>query len=299
MWRKFCPISVCALVLTGARSPESTAVRQCRQDATRWQLVFSDEEFKTNSLASVVSLLEGSPIHRTVDFAVLNSDGISLARGCIQRHKDAGASYSALYGELTASTMPLEFALSSVEVDVDSKLGDMCVCGRRWDARLSRFVATENPKFVWFAVDFFLVNVNGDGRDVLPVAKGIANCLAERSSCRDKHGKMNTSDICEMRRILIGRAGRREDEGCGHPLRLFGEGGRVTAVGAWLSLALLDEHIAPGDGGVRRKDVAASIFNSSGRFMPPISVETPEAQSSALKRTFRNERHNGEKGGNR
>ncbi len=110
-----------------------------------------------------------------------DTNGALLIQGRIMKFNTYSKLYSALYSELTHSTMPLELTLTRLEVDTANDLGDICVFSKRWDVASARFVTTKNPKFVFFTIGSFMVNVCGDEGDVLHTAKQISKWLSKNN----------------------------------------------------------------------------------------------------------------------
>ena len=259
------------------------------RDVVDWHFVTPMGSFTTNALeGSLSSAVRKLEVGKCVEFRLTDKIGSELIRGRIKKYESYEKLYSVLYAEITNSAMPKRLLLSSMDVDVSGEMGEVCVRGKKWNAALSKFQTTEKPKFVYYTVGTFMVNVCGNENDVMGMAMRIYTCLAAFVNGGSMVGPSSDGlSVQAARHCVCGDEMNLKRRFCSE-IRVFGEDGRLTVVGAWLSLALLDNHKTLGKDGKCRSDVALQLLNESRCFSPLLSVETIDGVIDALRRTFGN-----------
>ena len=148
------------------------------------------------------------------------------------------------------------------------------------------FVTTEQPKFVCFTAGMFLVNVCGERKEVLYRARQIAKSLARNQALTVGPTAIDFAEVLAARHIVDGSVAISPDGNETKYFKIFSQSGEITAVGAWLSLALLDDHLVCDVMGWRRKDIALRLLNESHHFAPKLAATTMDDVVSALRRTI-------------
>ena len=261
------------------------------REAVTWQFVASGRVIATNVLEQMAAIKHEAYSGMGVEFRINDEMANTLVRGRIRRFAAHARLYSGFYTEITNSSMPKELLLSRMELDVSGDIGDICVREKRWDAAQSQFVTTKQPKFVYFTEGMFLVNVCGDGREVLHRARQIAKSLAQNQTTIAESTSIDFADVIAARHIIECNDTINPDGNKVRQFKIFGPKGEITAVGAWLSLALLDDHWVCGANGMRRRDVALRLLNESHHFVPKLAVTTIDDVVSALRRTIGREQN--------
>ena len=259
------------------------------QERCNWRFVTSHNACSTNNLQHGLGTIRSELLGcKGVSFVCSDTNGALLIQGRIMKFNTYSKLYSALYSELTHSTMPLELTLTRLEVDTANDLGDICVFSKRWDVASARFVTTKNLKFVFFTIGSFMVNVCGDEGDVLHTAKQISKWLSKNNPAAANEACVSDyTGILAVRRFWANYAQTKDSESCiGSKILVVDDGGELTAEGAWLSFALADEHTIMEGEEVKRKDIAAWMLNEALRCSPKLRVNTYEDISDALRRTI-------------
>lgn len=259
--------------------------RGCEME--NWRFVAPWGGFTTNVLEEgLSSVVRRRGLEKGIEFRLTDKAGNESVRGWVKKFESYARLYSMLYGEISNSAMPKRLLLSSMDMDVSGGMGDVCVRGKKWNAASSKFQTTEKPKYVYYTVGTFMVNVCGNENEVMRMAVRIAACLAAfaKAECM---GEVSPDSLCILaaRRCVCGI--EENVNGEFRPrMQVFRKKGQLTAVGAWLSLALLDNHMTSGKMARPRSAVALQLLNESQCFSPPLSLGTIGGVADALSRTF-------------
>ena len=259
------------------------------REAVTWQFVASGRVIATNVFEQWAAINREASLGIGVEFKVTDEMTNTLVRGRMMRFADYARLYSGFYTEITNSSMPRELLLSRIEMDVSGGIGDICVREKHWDSSLSKFVTTEQPKFVCFTAGMFLVNVCGERKEVLYRARQIAKSLARNQALTVGPTAIDFAEVLAARHIVDGSVAISPDGNETKYFKIFSQSGEITAVGAWLSLALLDDHLVCDVMGWRRKDIALRLLNESHHFVPKLAAANMDDVVSALRRTIERE----------
>lgn len=258
-------------------------------EVVSWQFLVSGRVMATNVLEQWASIHREASSGIGVEFKVADKMTNTLVRGRIMRFATCARLYSGFYAEITNSSMPKELLLSRMEMDVFGDIGDICVREKHWDSALSEFVTAEQPKFVCFTAGMFLVSVCGERREVLYMARQIAKSIARNQALTVEATAVDFADVRAARHIVYGSGAITSDGNETKQFKIFSQSGEITGVGAWLSLALLDDHMVCGAMECRRRDVALRLLNESHHFVPKLAAANMDDVVSALRRTIERE----------